>query len=238
MGKWKDIQLALAEKVILEDQFPKPPKYFSGVDISYKRFSSKTVREKSLSIFEELGVYKEDVKEILNSGRRWVDIGICTAVVMDTNFKVIEEKTLIDLVKVPYIPGFLSFRELPLTKKTLLTLKRKPDITFVSGNGILHPRFLGLASHLGVELGISTVGVAKKLLCGEEKESIVECKGRVVGQRLGNIYVSPGHRITLESAVEFTRMFLRGHRLPEPLHLADQISRGKIELFRTGNKIK
>ena len=151
--------------------------------------------------------------------------GIAAMVVMDKELKVVEEKWVEGEIKVPYIPGFLSFRELPLMKKVIEKVEYRPQITFVSGNGILHPRFLGIGSHLGVELNIATIGIAKKLLCGELKRDKIICKDRLVGIKYGNIYISPGHRISIESALEYTKKMMGGHRLPEPLFLADKISR-------------
>ncbi len=163
--------------------------------------------------------------------------GIAAMVVIDEKFRIIEEKWVEGEIKVPYIHGFLSFRELPLMKKTIENIENRPQITFVSGNGILHPRFLGIASHLGVELDISTIGIAKKLLCGELKEDKIICKDRIVGIKFGNIYVSPGNRISIESALKYTKKMMGEHRLPEPLYLADKLSREIAEDKKQRTKV-
>ncbi|AEH44150.1 Deoxyribonuclease V [Thermodesulfatator indicus DSM 15286] len=158
--------------------------------------------------------------------------------------KVIEETYAVEKVTFPYIPGFLSFREVPVLKKAFAKLKIKPEVLLVDGQGILHPRGLGLASHLGLELNIPTIGVAKKPLIGEfelpEDKPGAFCpifingqvKGVVLRTRKGvkPVFVSPGHLIDLESALKVVKASLSGYRIPEPLrkaHLLTQRLRGE-----------
>lgn len=136
----------------------------------------------------------------------------------------------------PYIPGLLSFREIPLLLTACAGLETTPDLIMVDGQGILHPRRLGLASHLGLLLDTPTIGCAKSLLCGRG-ETPDEAAGNyrevtdgdeVIGaalrtrSRVKPIYVSTGHRISLESAVDWVLKCCRGYRLPEPTRLAHQ----------------
>ena len=138
----------------------------------------------------------------------------------------------------PYVPGFLSFREVPVLKEAFERLSIKPEILLVDGQGILHPRRLGLASHLGLELNLPTIGVAKKPLIGQfemppDKSGAFtfikvngEVRGVVLRTRRGvkPIYISPGHLIDLEGALKIVLSCLKGFRLPEPIRQAHILS--------------
>ena len=139
----------------------------------------------------------------------------------------------------PYVPGLLSFRELPALLRALADLPHVPDIVFVDGHGIAHPRGLGIAAHLGVVSGLPTIGVAKKVLTGHHAE-LNELRGSRVallsrrGERIGRVLrskdrvrpliVSPGNRVSLERAPELVMACVRRHRLPEPTRLADRLA--------------
>lgn len=139
----------------------------------------------------------------------------------------------------PYIPGYLSFRELPVVLRALSLLEAPPDLLMVDGQGIAHPRRLGIAAHLGVITGLPSIGVAKSRLFGrfeppaETRGSWTpltargETIGAVVRSRDGvqPLFVSVGHRIGLERAVELTLATVTRYRLPEPTRLADKLSR-------------
>lgn len=126
----------------------------------------------------------------------------------------------------PYISGFLSYREVPSMAGAFRKLEARPDVFLVDGQGICHPRGIGLASHLGVLLGIPTIGVAKSRLCGTADGGRILLGGRQVGwlMRPGRgskpLYVSPGHMVSLSSSREIVSSCMRDHRLPEPLRLA------------------
>lgn len=153
--------------------------------------------------------------------------------------ELLEEKTTFRRVTYPYIPGFLSFREIPVIIDTLLLLEIEPDIILCDGQGIAHPRGMGLASHIGVILGKTTIGCAKSRLVGEYKEPEVEkgCasalsyRGRVVGYVLRTrtgvkpVFVSPGNLISPEDAVKVIISCVRDRRIPEPLRIADRRSK-------------
>ena len=134
-------------------------------------------------------------------------------------------------VPVPYVPGFLAFREAPL-HLTLLKKVKGYDLVLVDGHGRAHPRGLGIASHVGVVLNVPTIGVAKKRLVGEERECgdkiCLIYGGRVVAYVLKRgrrkLYVSVGHCVSLETAYEVVkRLTLKS--LPEPIRLSDSLSR-------------
>lgn len=141
--------------------------------------------------------------------------------------------------RMPYVPGLLSFRELPALLQALAGLPREPDLVFVDGHGIAHPRGLGIAAHLGVVSGLPSIGVAKKILTGSHaplqeqrgaRVPLLDRHGRTIGWVLRSkhgvrpLIVSPGHRVSLERAPELVMACVRHHRLPEPTRLADRLA--------------
>ena len=158
--------------------------------------------------------------------------------------EIIEVKTAEDNLVFPYIPGLLSFREAPLILAAFQKLSTKPELVIVDGQGIAHPRRLGLASHLGLLLDISTIGCAKSRLCGwhEPLESKAgtftdlvdndETIGAVVRTKTNvkPVYVSIGHRIDLPTSIHWTMECCRGYRLPEPTRLAHLAAGGKLAI--------
>lgn len=152
------------------------------------------------------------------------------AVVLDyESMEILETKTAKTIVSFPYIPTFLSFRELEPMVVALRGLENNYDILFVNGHGIAHPRGLGIASHIGVSLGVPTIGVARGLLCGEvmekglEEASIIVFQGREVGFKLAMgkkgraLFISPGNMVSLPSSLKIVLSCMKGHKLPEPL---------------------
>lgn len=139
----------------------------------------------------------------------------------------------------PYVPGYLSFREVPAILEAFGAVGAKPDLLMVDGHGIAHPRRLGIASHLGLVLGLPSIGVAKSRLCGvhdvpgEAAGDTAELNdgGEIIGTvyrsrvRANPLFISPGHRLGLETAQRLVARCLRGYRLPEPTRLADQMSK-------------
>jgi deoxyribonuclease V len=146
----------------------------------------------------------------------------------------------------PYIPGFLSFREAPAVLAALDQLRTRPDLLICDGQGIAHPRRLGIASHIGVLTNLPTIGCAKSLLVGrhgplpDERGAYVPLihKGETIGAVLRTrpgvkpVYVSPGHRISLASALQFVMSCTTKYRLPETTRAADGLaSHGRIPLI-------
>lgn len=157
---------------------------------------------------------------------------IAVVVVLDyKTLELIEEKHIITQPKVPYIPTFLSYRETPAIIEAFSLLENKPDLLMCDANGILHPRKMGCASHIGLLLDIPTIGVAKKLLCGEEKDGKIIFDGDTrafvidTKEHAKPIYVSPGHRVGLKSALSITKhCLIEGNKMPEPIRLAHKIA--------------
>jgi len=191
-------------------------------------------------VFEPLDALPESVAG--------VDVSIrggeaCAAVVMLAypSLELLEERVTVGPVTYPYIPGLLSFREAPTALKALDALTTAPALLIFDGQGFAHPRRLGLASHLGLLLGIPSIGCAKSRLCGtgampgSERGAYVplvdgdEVIGAVVRTRTNvrPVYVSAGHLIGLEQAVEIVLDCCRGYRLPEPTRLAHLLSTRK-----------
>ena len=142
----------------------------------------------------------------------------------------------------PYIPGFLSFREVPVVLDALSQIKITPDLILCDGQGIAHPRRFGLACHLGLLITVPTIGVAKSRLIGQHEELPPEKgswqplrhRGEVIGavvrSRTGvkPLYVSPGHRISLPTAIDYVLRCTPKYRLPETTRWADKLASNRI----------
>jgi deoxyribonuclease V len=154
------------------------------------------------------------------------------AVVVDSwpDLKVVETRLATMPIPFPYVPGLLSFREAPAISEACQAVECTPDLLIVDGQGIAHPRGLGIASHLGLLLELPTIGCAKSLLVGTHApigEAVgtwapIVYRGETIGAALRTrakvkpVYVSIGHRISLDSAVHWVLACCRGRRLPEP----------------------
>lgn len=178
-----------------------------------------------------------------------VDIGIrneiATASVIVLNFphlQVVDGIVAESCIDFPYIPGYLSFREIPPLLVAFARLQTEPDLVIVDGQGIAHPRRFGLASHLGLILDKPTFGCAKSRLCGQYTEPDIE-KGAwsylkdnndIIGIALRTrtnvsvVYISVGHLISLETAREMTLSCCPKYRLPVTTRFAHQAATGKI----------
>lgn len=172
------------------------------------------------------------------------DMGFAAAISINYKTLEIEEIGVAEgKVVFPYIPGYLAFREAPLMLRALAKLRGEKDLLMVNGHGIAHPRRCGIASYIGVIMGLPSVGVAKRLLTGrvvEErgKRLIVIDDGTVAGivVRSGgsDLYITIGHMVDIEDLEEIAmKTMVRGRRLPEPIYWADRISRSR-SLGETG----
>lgn len=160
----------------------------------------------------------------------------------------VEQSVVEKAVEFPYVPGLLSFREIPVLLPALERLRSSADLLVVDGQGRAHPRRLGLASHLGLLLDLPAIGCAKSRLIGEfgplgqERGAIAylrdgdEVIGAAVRTRAGTkpIFVSIGHRIGLEEAIDWTLRLTPRYRIPEPTRLAHEAAAGH-QVVATGD---
>lgn len=143
-------------------------------------------------------------------------------------------------VRFPYVPGYLSFREIPVVLAALAKLRVRPDVLLCDGQGYAHPRRFGLACHLGVLTDIPSIGVAKSRLCGEQGapgrakgswtplRDGAEVIGAILRTRTGvrPLYVSVGHRVSLETAIDIVLRCTTQYRLPETTRAAHRLASG------------
>ena len=150
------------------------------------------------------------------------------------SLELLEKQTAISEVNFPYIPTLLSFREIPPAVACIKKLKVKPDILIADGQGMAHPYRCGFASHLGLAVGIPTIGVAKSRLVGEPKtitgQVFLVHKGEIIGAVVATkegvkpVYVSVGHLISLETAVKIVKHCVLNSKIPEPVWQAHKIA--------------
>lgn len=201
-----ELQKQLAYEVIETDDFLPPVKTVAGIDLGY---DAKT--------------------------------DTCRAVVVVLNFpglQLIEKAEAILPIQFPYVPGLLSFRETPVAVKALEKLQITPDLILCDGQGIAHPRHFGIACHIGLLADVPTIGVAKSVLVGKF-EILGESRGNTAdliykNEKLGvalrtkdkvqPVYISVGHKIKLETAVDYVLKCTPKYRLPETTRLADQLA--------------
>ncbi|MFQ6050320.1 MAG: endonuclease V [Candidatus Hydrothermarchaeota archaeon] len=201
LNRLKEYQEELSKKIIIEDLFDEI-NVIGGVDVSY--YGNTAFVSSVFLSFEKLEV-------------------------LDCHF-------LSKKIDFPYIPTFLAFREAEPIKDVIKNSEF--DILLIDGHGIAHPRRVGIASHIGAEMNIPTIGVAKKPLFGyykepkEEKEANpIKVKEETVGYAFKSkcdsrpIFISPGHGVSLKSSLEIVKRCIVDHRLPEPLRIADEISK-------------
>ena len=157
----------------------------------------------------------------------------------------IEKSTVISKTSFSYIPGLLSFREIPSLLKAWNQLKTKPDLMILDGQGIAHPRRMGIATHFGLVTDTPALGCAKSLLTGKFEalpetagsESLLYDRDEVIGAALRTknktnpVYISPGHRINLKQSLEIIKQCVNGYRIPEPTRKAHLL----VNQIRTQN---
>ncbi|MCU0566549.1 MAG: deoxyribonuclease V [Oculatellaceae cyanobacterium Prado106] len=200
------LQTSLSQEIILTDQLDAVHRV-AGVDVAFEDEGQTTRAAVSVLSFPDLQLQEQAI------ARR------------PTSF--------------PYIPGLLSFREVPAVLDALQKLQTVPDLLLCDGQGTAHPRRFGIACHLGLLTGLPAIGVAKSLLVGrhepleEEKGSWQplihkgETIGAVVRTRTGTnpLYISPGHRVGLQTAIAYTLACTTRYRLPETTRYADKLSK-------------
>ena len=198
-------QEKLREQIIIKDVFG-PVSHVAGVDVGFE-----------------------------NHGK----VTRAAVVILDyPSLKQVEQSVVRSPTRFPYIPGLLSFREIPALLKAFKKINRIPDLILCDGQGIAHPRNFGIACHLGLILDLPTIGVAKSRLVGVH-DRVPEKKGcwrpliykeRTIGAVLRTrkgikpVYVSPGHMVCLQSAIEYVLNCTTRFRLPETTRVAHKLA--------------
>ncbi|RWR02525.1 endonuclease V [[Pantoea] beijingensis] len=208
-------QIARATEVVRHDDFDIfPPRLIAGADVG----------------FEQQGEVTRAALVILEY----------------PSLKLVEYKVARIATTLPYIPGFLSFREYPALIAAWQMLEHRPDLLFVDGHGISHPRRLGVASHFGLLVNVPTIGVAKRRLCGKfeplsdevgARQPLLD-KGEAIGwvwrskKRCNPLFISTGHRVGMDSALQWVEKCMAGYRLPEPTRWADAVASQRSAFVR------
>jgi len=202
VAKAHQMQLRLSKRVIREDRLPKTLHYVAGVDVAY------------------VGGWSIGVVAVLDY----------------SSLSMVETQKARVKTQVPYIPTLLSFREINPAKAAIKKLKTSPDVFLIDAQGIAHPYRLGFASHLGLLLDKPTIGVAKSLLCGQVEPvnqqgwAPISDRGEVIGVAIKRtekekpVYVSIGHKVSLETAIKIVEHCTRSARVPEPIRIAHVIA--------------
>ncbi len=200
-----NLQEQLAKQVILIDNLPESPRFIAGVDVAYEKHGGNRV--------------------------------FAGVVIVDVNtMKTVETSSFIGQTSFPYISGLFAFRELPSILEAYQSISIQPDLIICDGQGIAHPRRMGLASHLGLLLDKPTIGCGKTCLIGEYT-TLQEVRGsvsplRIEGEQIGSavrtqsgikpVYVSSGHRISLNTSVDWILKTACKFRQPEPIRQVNE----------------
>ena len=199
------LQEELRLRIELEDRL-NPLQYVAAADISYSKHSNRSYGGVAVFAYPELELVEEQTAH------------------GDTGF--------------PYVPGLLSFREGPVALEAFRKVKQAPDLILFDGQGIAHPRGFGLASHMGLILNKPSLGCAKSRLYGRHVEPgkrrgdhspLLDEEGRMIGavlrtrDRVNPVYVSQGHRVSLDTALETVLSCCKGYRIPQPLRYAHEL---------------
>ena len=200
--KAHNMQLQLSKLVIHKDELPETIHYVAGVDVAYTNRTS---------------------------------IG-AVAVLDFASLSLIESQVAHVKTRFPYIPTLLSFREIPPAFSAIKKLQVHPDVFLVDAHGIMHPYQLGFAAHLGLVIDKPTIGIAKSPLYGKVESATnqgmvpIMDKEKIIGAKLLTktgkepVYVSIGHKVSLQRAINIVTRCMRFHRIPEPIWKAHTIA--------------
>lgn len=199
------LQQELRQKIVTSDQFG-PVRHIAGVDVGFEDKGATTRAAVVVMAFPDLSIVSSAIARLPT--------------------------------RLPYIPGLLSFREVPAILEAIAKLEQPPDLLLCDGQGYAHPRRFGIACHLGLLTGIPSVGVGKTRLVGTHQDvgpergsqQYLYHQNEIIGVVLRNranvkaIYISSGHRVSLESAVQWVEATTSRYRLPEPVRAADKLA--------------
>lgn len=195
------MQRRLSKKIIFEDKLPETVDYVAGVDVAYLK-----------------------------------DTAVAAVAVLElSSLSQVESQVAHVKIGFPYIPTLLSFREVPSAYPAMKKLQLEPDVFLVDGQGYAHPYGLGFASHLGLILDRPTIGVAKSLLWGKvehagEGWAPLVANGIIIGAEVITksgtkpVYVSVGHKVSLERAIRIVKACTGRYRIPEPIRRAHMLA--------------
>ncbi len=233
---------------------PVRPELAPDGSLSRERMRELQAEVAAAAAFENDGAPAPDALEerrVAGVDQAFLDERAVSAVVVRQGGRVVERAHAVEPLSVPYVPGYLSFREGPPILAALASLEADPDLLLFDGSGRIHYRQAGLATHLGVVLDAPSVGVAKRLLCGTPDgplegleagttvpvladDQVDAPEGTLLGhavqtrqfdgpdRHVNPVYASPGHRVGAERAAALTLAACEGYKLPEPIRLADR----------------
>ncbi len=219
------------EKCIVLKCVSKNFKYVAGADVSY--LPHRTIQSGSRQ-----NEFVGKTSKRSSAGTNVSEMFYASVIVFELKtMEMIEAVTASGKVDFPYIPGLLSFRESPILLKAFAKVKSNPDVIILDAQGIAHPRGIGLASHIGLLLDKPSIGCAKTRLIGDYNEmgeevgcySQLTVQDKVVGAVLRTrknvepVFVSPGHKIDLNTSIDLVLKSCRGYRLPEPVRQAHNL---------------
>lgn len=225
-----EIQVRLEKSVILKCA-TKNFKYIAGADVSY-------LPQRAIQTDTHQNKFIGRVSKRSSAGTKKSEIFHASVIVFELkSMERVEAVTASGRVDFPYIPGLLSFRETPILLKAFAKIKSTPDVIILDAQGIAHPRGIGLASHIGLLLDKPSIGCAKTRLIGDYHEmgaevgcySPLTVQDKVVGAVLRTrknvkpVFVSPSHKIDLDTSVDLVLKSGCGYRLPEPVRQAHKL---------------
>ncbi len=225
-----EIQKRLEKGIILTCA-AKNFKYIAGADVSY-------LPQRAIQSGTRQNEFVGRANKRSSAGANKSEMFYASVVVFELKtMEVVEAVTASGKVDFPYIPGLLSFRESPILLKAFAKIRSSPDVIILDAQGIAHPRGIGLASHIGLLLDKPSIGCAKTRLIGDYNEigqevgcySHLTIKGKVVGavlrtrKNIKPVFVSPGHKINLDTSIDLVLKSCRGYRLPEPVRQAHNL---------------
>jgi deoxyribonuclease V len=223
-------------------------KYQQVIDNEKKNSYIKNIEDIKSVVGVDISYYKRESSEF----------GVACGVLWNVKEQIVEKKSFVnDIINFSYKPGFLGFRECHLLARAISKLSNIPDLIICDGHGIIHPRRFGLAVHLGFALDIPCIGVAKNPYIGYSKwKNIKRNKGNkapiwakkkldlkenpqddllgyavCLNDKSKPVFISVGYKITLDLAVDICLTISLNHRQPEPLFMADHLSRGEVKKF-------
>lgn len=252
----EDLQREIAEEASFADEFGFDPAAVALGDslplAAVRREANQTTLDDGApdEAPQDAGALDGDAPVVVGVDQAFLDERAISALVAIRDGEVVERTHAVSPLSIPYIPGLLSFREGGPILDAFETLSVDPDLAVFDGSGRIHFRQAGIATHMGVVLGLPSVGVAKSLLCGTPEEApdgrpegwrtpvvadgrVEAPAGTVLGyayqsrqyansQSINPLYVSSGHRVAAETSVELVAALCGGYKLPEPTRLADK----------------